>query len=636
MADDTLTSVRSAIDEAVRLGQQGRLTEAIAAFDEAARRFSGDPSPEARTGVAAAVLNKGLAHHALGDPRSAMEALDEVVERFGADEHPWVRGEVAIALQNKAVLLATAGRLDEAVAAFDQVVAHARDEDDPALRWRSAQALADKVDVLCDQRPTAAAQAVRELVSRFGDDRDRSIVDLTQETVTRCGTTLAEQGRTEDLVSVFGESIRVWSGFEDVTSRYRVAVAHYNRAVAFRDGGRTEEALAEFDGALALLREDDEPPLPAMVARILFNKGVVLYDIDRVEDAVACFTAVRQRFAESDDQQIAGWVARSSFNVARAQVRLGVLEEALTTWRSLAQADITGGAPMDQVAAAAQEEVDWIEAMRLRPGHVRSNAFERSLAALYGTWLDTGIDPESGEQVSREVAEEYIAVQRRLLHEYDEVNEAAHDAAVAVLWDFRDRGRPFGLLLRNFDLESYVAEGGEGRLLALGGQGPSTVETHLMRRLAPRLPLLGVSNPEHLLDRQLGFEADIMPRLEIAGEEWLDRVTDLVTHAALVVVAAHHLTPGLHAELEVIRAQLREKETVVVLTVPDSGLSDSIGAWFGVQQDALPRLSRHSPELAGFPLVITEAAIPWDVIEGVADAAQVLQAVSRAVFEERR
>jgi tetratricopeptide (TPR) repeat protein len=615
-----------AVDAAVRLGAAGDLAGAVAALDAVVARWSGDDAPESRAATAAALYNKGLALHATGDHAGALAALDAVVGRYGADEHAWVRAEVAGALANRARLLATAGRLDEALASFDDALA--RHEDDDAAAFHL---FADRLAVVTDQRPEAVPDAVARIVRRFpaaAPDVEEAVDDL----LTRCGTTLAGQGRVTEAVAAFDGVRHLWGERDDATSRYRVALALYNGGVALRES-RADDALTRFDDALGLVRDGDEPPLHAVAARLRFNSGVLRYEIDRPAEAIEVLEPLvrgRTATAAEEAEDVAGWVARSMYTIGRAQLRLRRLDEALTTWDALCERFTGAGRALtDQVVEVVDHERRWVRGMRERPGHVYRNEFERSTAALYETWLRTGKDPETGADVEPELAGEYLELHRRNLDVADALSASLHDAAVAVLYDAQDRGTPFALFLRGFELEAYLGRGTD-RLLMLGGQGPTAAETGLMRALAPRIPLVGISNPRHLLNPSIGFEAEMMPRLETAGELWEARVGELVGLAAVVFAAASRLTPGLETELGLIRGRGREGATVVVLEDPEDALGEYVGRWFGVRRRPRPALEPGGAALAPFPLVIAAADLPWDALGEARTAEDVLAAVAAA------
>ncbi len=82
------------LNKGIALRRQGKPDEAIAAYDEAIRRFGDDPAPALRERVAKALLNKGVALGHLGKSDDAIAAYDEVIRRFGDDDSAEIRDTV--------------------------------------------------------------------------------------------------------------------------------------------------------------------------------------------------------------------------------------------------------------------------------------------------------------------------------------------------------------------------------------------------------------------------------------------------------------------------------------------------------------------------------------------------------------
>jgi hypothetical protein len=57
-ASDAAQLAQARIDEALRLGEEEKLAEEIAIYDEVVRRFGDDPMPTVREQVAQALVNK--------------------------------------------------------------------------------------------------------------------------------------------------------------------------------------------------------------------------------------------------------------------------------------------------------------------------------------------------------------------------------------------------------------------------------------------------------------------------------------------------------------------------------------------------------------------------------------------------
>ena len=137
-----MRSVATAVvNRAGALGALNRPQEALAACDEAVRRFGRNENPVVLERVATALANKGFVLGALSRPQDALEAYDEVVRRFGESESAALLEPVADALVNKGVALGALNRTEDAVEAYDEVVRRFGKSELPALQVRVGAAL---------------------------------------------------------------------------------------------------------------------------------------------------------------------------------------------------------------------------------------------------------------------------------------------------------------------------------------------------------------------------------------------------------------------------------------------------------------------------------------------------------------
>ena len=125
--------------QAIRLGEWNRPEDAIAAYDEAIRRYADDSAPALREQVAQALFNKGGTLGQLNRPEEEIAAYDEAIRRYADDPAPALREQVAQALFNKGVTLGQLNRPEEAIAAYDEALLRYADDPAPSLREQVAR-----------------------------------------------------------------------------------------------------------------------------------------------------------------------------------------------------------------------------------------------------------------------------------------------------------------------------------------------------------------------------------------------------------------------------------------------------------------------------------------------------------------
>ena len=125
------------------LSNLNRHREALAAWQEVARRFRGSQVPTFETLVANALVGKAVALNRLNRPREALEACDEVLERFGESGSPGLHGELAAAMVGRGHALIALNRVDEAISAWSAVVERFGRSDSLRIVEQVASALAN-------------------------------------------------------------------------------------------------------------------------------------------------------------------------------------------------------------------------------------------------------------------------------------------------------------------------------------------------------------------------------------------------------------------------------------------------------------------------------------------------------------
>ena len=142
-------------------------------------------------------------------PEEALAAFDEVARRFGDSEEPAVQEAVAKAFANKAAVLGMSNRFEEALAAFDQVARRFGGSEVLSVQVTVAKALADKAAMLGRlHQPEEALAAFDEVVRRFGGSKNPALLDAVATTLLNKGAALGALRRPEETLAVFDEMAR--------------------------------------------------------------------------------------------------------------------------------------------------------------------------------------------------------------------------------------------------------------------------------------------------------------------------------------------------------------------------------------------------------------------------------------------
>ena len=324
------------IVEARGLEKQNRPEEALAIYDEVARRYGESEAPDLLECVATALVGKGSALRTLNRPEEALTVYDEAVRRFGESEVPALLQCVAAALLSKGLALRTLNRPEEALTVYDEAVRRFGESEAPPLLQCVSMALVGKGLVFRDlDRPEEALAVYEDVVRRFGESEAPALLEWVAAALVSKGFTLGTLNRPEEALTIFDEVVR-WFGESEAPALLEwVATTLVGKGLALRDLDRPGEALAIYDEAVRRFGESEAPALLEEVAAALEGKGFVLRTLNRSEEALAVYDEVVRRFGESEGPDLLQCVATALVGKGSVLRTLNRPEEALAVYEDV-------------------------------------------------------------------------------------------------------------------------------------------------------------------------------------------------------------------------------------------------------------------------------------------------------------
>src|SRR4051812_16626574 len=166
-------------DRGVVLARLGRYEDAVAAFDEVAARFGGTPDRAVAGEVIVALGDKSRALRRLGRDDEAARAADETVAAYDraaarhGDPGAQARTAVAAALVNKAGALWDGGRNPRLIEVYDALFARVASAPEPEPTSAVFEALLSYADVLTNLDRGEQADALLDTAAAlWGDGED--------------------------------------------------------------------------------------------------------------------------------------------------------------------------------------------------------------------------------------------------------------------------------------------------------------------------------------------------------------------------------------------------------------------------------------------------------------------------------
>ena len=328
-----LTEVASAICAKVGiLGAAGREEEALAACDEVVRRFGDSESAGVLTGVANAICAKVDILGAAGREEEALAACDEVLRRFGNSESEGVLRRVASVLDRKVGILGAAGRLEEALAACDEVLRRFGNSESEGVLTEVASALDRKVGILgVAGREEEALAACDEMVRRFGDSESAGVLRGVASALDRKVGILGVAGREEEALAACDEVVRRFGDSESAGVLTEIANALDRKVGILGAAGREEEALAACDELVRRFGDSESEGVLRGVASALDRKVGILGVAGREEEALAACDEMVRRFGDSESAGVLTEIANALDRKAYILGAADRFEEAIAT-----------------------------------------------------------------------------------------------------------------------------------------------------------------------------------------------------------------------------------------------------------------------------------------------------------------
>lgn len=164
------------------------------------------------------------------------------------------------------------------------------------------------------------------------------------------------------------------------------------------------------------------------------------------------------------------------------------------------------------------------------------------------------------------------------LHQHFEAQ--THEQAVEIIKGAWGRHSRFGLYLRNFSLgaqnttlpDGEEAEGaGGGDVVSMISMVDVRLQNAIVKHISPELPFVGIENPSYD-PRHDGT----LPKLSLLDDAWPKVVRQLIAAAEVILLCYDRPSPGVSAELGLIRKLGRQQATVVIQPAGEAASSQNL------------------------------------------------------------
>ena len=314
---------------------QNQVEDALATYDELARRFGESDIPGVSALVAFGFSAKGVILTQLGRQEDALAAYDDVVLRFDSINTPNIFDQI---MKMLVVNDGAIGKLHlpqdiqkEMVDSWNEIVSLFAAGDIPLSFMIIAAALVAKGDILLGlNRPEEALAAYDSVIHRYGESKAPVLVELLAAALVNKGAMLNRLNRLEEALAIYDEAVHRLDRSETPCPPGPIVVALINKGLTLVRLNKPEEALAIFDKVEHRFGANEEPDILEQLATALFTKGDTLTKLNRTEEALTVFDELVRRFGTSEMPAILAWVAKGLVKKGEILRGLDRIEEALT------------------------------------------------------------------------------------------------------------------------------------------------------------------------------------------------------------------------------------------------------------------------------------------------------------------
>ena len=324
---------RALINRGNTLAALGRPDEALATWHEVARRFGCEDSQTHLRAAARALVSKAAMLSELGRPWEALATCDDVLDRFGAINSPVAPVEVAFAMVCRGRVLGDLDRPEDALAAWDEVLQRFGSGDEPTILEQVASALVNKGAVLARlNRPEESLAACMDVVQRFGNGDTPSMAEPVAMALANSGSTLLLMNRPKEALAAWDEVVRRCEAGECPEHHPIVATSLIQKGATLLRLNRPNDALKAWDEVVRRSGTSDGPEALRNVDTALANKRGLLANLGRAEEALVVCDEVVERFGEIDSPGFSLAVAEALVSKGALLVGLNRQREGFAAW----------------------------------------------------------------------------------------------------------------------------------------------------------------------------------------------------------------------------------------------------------------------------------------------------------------
>ena len=600
--------------DAIRLRNDENWDEAGMAFARVVKEFDQSTDPAVRENVAEALLNLGVLFKLTGHTDTAITVLDRLIKQYQAFPVFYIS-----AFYNKAGTLMDLGRSAEAITTYEEMVKQADSYrcDNPTVLDRVAAGLINVGTIYASSDSMEKAMAAfDEVVRRFAKHSNPKLQDGAAQALYNKAMVLRNAGRGSDAIAAYTDLVDQFADAPAEELRHWAGMAQYNKTIHLARLGDVQGSVDAAQEMLQRFATSTDPEIRVGLAKALYSRALLIRDAGYATESVQGCWDIQVRFKDDTSPEIQSVVA-----AARRIDRLLVALADPTFDAAAGATDLDATIRLALDGETGQHVAGVVNV--IWDGENASGAGPQPLKLPEVLQILQSGEEETPPAEDREAQE--IAVRRRLLRKQLQRDLEGHVRCGEILAAYLDRSEPFGLFLRNFDIEGYMSRGSgapEPIRVSVQFTDHGLLEEQVAAEIGPKLPFIGVGN-------NMPVRPDFkqrLPRILLSNEHWQEVVEELIGAASMIVMDIVRLTPGVRWELGMVERLGKQDQTVVIISAPrrEESVREVAEALYGLKRTEDPVGGPTDEEFRAFKRIFREAELP----QNMADAPLITDLIS--------
>jgi len=305
--NNDLKKAKELLDRAIQFLKSNKVDEAFPVLDELIDKFENFKSPDIQLRVAGALLLKG---DFLDTLEKQIVAYDEIIMRFEKSSSLKIQEVVARALFNKGFTCADLKRSKEAIFAYNEVILRFGNIHNEEMQLQVANASLMRANILDEW--IDKIKAFDEFILRFKNNQIPKIKYLIAIAMFNKGVAFEKENKYKRAIAAYDDLSVRFKDSKNKNIKLLVVKSLCLTAQLFDD---SQKRIDIYDGIIKISKDNFEPEFKEITVKTLLYKGIEISKSGDDKNAIIIYNAVVSLFENDECERIQSSVALAMFKI---------------------------------------------------------------------------------------------------------------------------------------------------------------------------------------------------------------------------------------------------------------------------------------------------------------------------------